>query len=198
MLRRETRALRSGVEAAKEAEARAWRKMEDVKAAEQAALQREQLLQRQALDLRERCEQLRSQLEAAQEPVNGMDQVASELNKKLEAKVQFLREELALWLNGAWKRKELEREKAQWSAWPGFNLRLLGVGPGQGGVAQPCNKSTPLPGSLSRTRHPQATQKAEGNEPKALRRSARSCVCKLWRSSPSQQPGSRQPATMTG
>ena len=104
VLRRETRALRSGAEAAQEAEARAWRKMEDVEAAEQAALQREQLLQRQALDLKERCQQLRKQLEAQQEPVNGMDQVASELNKKLEAKVQFLREErsllslLLLWL----------------------------------------------------------------------------------------------------
>eukprot|EP00435_Cladocopium_sp_Y103_P020187 s1711_g4.t3 len=102
VLRREARALRTGSEAAKEGEARVWRKMEDVSAAELAALQREQLLQRQSLDLKENVRQLRGQLEAVQAPaVNGMDQVACELNKKLEAKVDFLR-------------KELEREKAKY------------------------------------------------------------------------------------
>lgn len=102
VLRREARALRTGSEAAKEGEARVWRKMEDVSAAELAALQREQLLQRQSLDLKEHVRQLRGQLEAVQAPaVNGMDQVAFELNKKLEAKVDFLR-------------KELEREKAKY------------------------------------------------------------------------------------
>ncbi|CAK9063345.1 unnamed protein product [Durusdinium trenchii] len=100
-LRRETRALRTGTEAAKESEARVWRNMEDLKAAEHAMFQREQLLQRQALDLRELAKRLRAQLEVR--PVNGMNEVADQLNRKLEAKVEFLR-------------KELEQEKAKHAA----------------------------------------------------------------------------------
>ncbi|CAE7253256.1 unnamed protein product [Symbiodinium sp. CCMP2592] len=103
VLRRETKALGTGAGAAREAEARAWRKLAALEAAEAAAKQREHSLDRQGKDLQDQVRALRLQLDAASAipPVNGfahvtsrMEENAWELLRKLESKVGRLREEL--------------------------------------------------------------------------------------------------------
>lgn len=103
VLRRETKALGTGASAAREAEARAWRKLAALEAAEAAAKQREHFLDRQGKDLQDQVRALRLQLDAASAmpPVNGfahvtsqMEENAWELVRKLESKVVRLREEL--------------------------------------------------------------------------------------------------------
>eukprot|EP00439_Symbiodinium_sp_Y106_P022289 s6206_g2.t1 len=103
VLRRETKALGTGAGAAREAEARAWRKLAALEAAEAAAKQREHSLDRQGRDLQDQVRALRLQLDAASAipPVNGfahvtsrMEENAWELVRKLESKVGRLREEL--------------------------------------------------------------------------------------------------------
>ncbi|CAE7225917.1 unnamed protein product [Symbiodinium natans] len=111
VLRREAKALSSGAAAAREAESRAWRKMAALQATEAAARQREQSLERHGRDLQDQVRVLRAQLAAsAIPPVSGLTQVtgrmeenAWDLVRKLESKVERLREDLRT------KREELER-----------------------------------------------------------------------------------------
>eukprot|EP00930_Biecheleria_cincta_P098766 TRINITY_DN90410_c0_g1_i1.p1 TRINITY_DN90410_c0_g1~~TRINITY_DN90410_c0_g1_i1.p1 ORF type:complete len:304 (-),score=93.62 TRINITY_DN90410_c0_g1_i1:267-1178(-) len=102
-LRRETRAVRTGAEAAEEGKARMQRKLEALDATSAASQQRQQLLEKQAEDLREEVLALRSELEAslAPKPICGIEdatarltEAAWEMNRRLQEKVGLLQEEL--------------------------------------------------------------------------------------------------------
>eukprot|EP00931_Biecheleriopsis_adriatica_P065607 TRINITY_DN40108_c0_g1_i1.p1 TRINITY_DN40108_c0_g1~~TRINITY_DN40108_c0_g1_i1.p1 ORF type:complete len:333 (-),score=100.33 TRINITY_DN40108_c0_g1_i1:106-1104(-) len=103
-LRKETKAIRNGAAAAKESEARALRKLEAMDSTEVASQQRLQALERQAHDLRDEVRSLRGELDAASAPppaaglaeaaVVGGQQSTRVMNRRLQEKVDTLREEL--------------------------------------------------------------------------------------------------------
>lgn len=70
-LRKESRALRAGAEASREAEERALRKLEALDATGAASQQRQQLLERQAEQLRAEVQTLRAELSAAAATCDG-------------------------------------------------------------------------------------------------------------------------------
>lgn len=102
-LRRETRAVRTGAEAAEEGKERLRRKLEALDATSAASQQRQQLLEKQAEDLRDEVQALRSELDAslAPRPTCGIEDVTAqlteaawEMNRRLQEKVGLLQEEL--------------------------------------------------------------------------------------------------------
>lgn len=102
-LRRETRAVRTGAEAAEESKERLWRKFEALDSTSTASQQRQQLLEKQAEDLRDEVQALRSELDASLVPratcgiedaTARLTEAAWEMNRRLQEKVGLLKEEL--------------------------------------------------------------------------------------------------------